>query len=312
MVVYNNNKIIAIGDIHTDYYIFIELLRKAKLIEIRNLGNFDEYDKRIKIYNDFKNIIWSGGDTYLVQMGDLVDGKRPNIIISKSFYEEANEIKLQNFIIYLDHLARLRGGRVISILGNHELYPYYRYLDTNFEKQYVKKSDSREYKKLFRKTRFKYYYPGNEGAKIMGKTRPLLLQLGEYLFCHGTITKQFLELYANKDKKVCIEKINDEMSQWLQFGNKKPKFIDMPKEYNPLFSKLITQPEYMNTQDCEIYVNNLLSYFNGVKYLVVGHSAHEKINCLCNKVYQIDLGLSRAFGDSLENNMQRLNYLEIH
>ena len=30
MVKYNNNKIIAIGDIHGDYYIFIELLKLAK------------------------------------------------------------------------------------------------------------------------------------------------------------------------------------------------------------------------------------------------------------------------------------------
>lgn len=311
MTVYNNNKIIAIGDIHADYYIFIEILIKSNLIQIKNLKKDCNYQEKYNIYSDFKNIIWSGRDTYVVQMGDILDGKRPNIIISKIFYDEANEIKINNFLFYLDHLARQCGGRVISLLGNHELYPYYKYQDLHFEKQYVKKTDIREYLKIFKKNRFKYYYPGNEGAKMLGKTRPLLLQLGEYLFCHGSITKQFLELYANKDKKINVNKINDEVSEWLQTGNKKPKFIDMPKEYNPLFSKLITDPLEFNNKNCDTYVNEILKYFNGVKYLVVGHSAHNKINCLCNKVYQIDLGLSRAFGYSLEENLNRIDYLII-
>lgn len=311
MTIYNNNKIIAIGDIHADYYIFIEILIKSNLIQIKNLRKDCNYQEKYNIYSDFKNIIWSGRDTYVVQMGDILDGKRPNIIISKIFYDEANEIKINNFLFYLDHLARQYGGRVICLLGNHELYPYYKYQDLHFEKQYVKKVDIREYLKIFKKNRFKYYYPGNEGAKMLGKTRPLLLQLGEYLFCHGSITKQFLELYANKDKKVNINRINDEISEWLQTGNKKPKFIDMPKEYNPLFSKLITDPLEFNNHNCETYVNEILKYFNGVKYLVVGHSAHNKLNCLCNKVYQVDLGLSRAFGHSLEENLNRIDYLII-
>ena len=85
----------------------------------------------------------------------------------------------------------------------------------------------------------------------------------------------------------------------------------MPKEYNPLFSKLITDPLEFNNHNCETYVNEILKYFNGVKYLVVGHSAHNKLNCLCNKVYQVDLGLSRAFGYSLEENLNRIDYLII-
>ena len=105
MFKYNNNKIIAIGDIHGDYYIFIKLLKLANVI------------------ND--NLKWCGNDTFVIQLGDTLDGVRPGIKIEKTFLETTGEIEITNLIISLDHQAKNKGGRVISILGNHELYPYY-------------------------------------------------------------------------------------------------------------------------------------------------------------------------------------------
>ena len=66
MYKYNNNRIIAIGDIHGDYYIFIELLKLAKVID--------------------NNLNWIGKDTYVIQLGDTLDGKnqhREEHIITK-------------------------------------------------------------------------------------------------------------------------------------------------------------------------------------------------------------------------------------
>ena len=60
---YNDNKIIAIGDIHGDYIIFIELLKLAKVID--------------------SNLNWVGKDTYVVQLGDTLDGKRPDVSLSR-------------------------------------------------------------------------------------------------------------------------------------------------------------------------------------------------------------------------------------
>jgi hypothetical protein len=126
---YNNNKIIAIGDIHGDYYIFIELLKMSKVIN-----------------NDLK---WIGKDTFVVQMGDTLDGKRPDINIQNSFLKTTGEIELTKLILHLDKEAKKQGGRVISILGNHELYPYYYYNDKSFNDNYVKISDLENYKKKY-------------------------------------------------------------------------------------------------------------------------------------------------------------------
>ena len=79
---YNNNKIIAIGDIHGDYYIFIELLKMCKLIN--------------------NKLEWIGKDTFLIQLGDTLDGKRPDVIIDNKYLKTTGEIEITNLILKLD------------------------------------------------------------------------------------------------------------------------------------------------------------------------------------------------------------------
>ena len=44
----------------------------------------------------------------------------------------------------------------------------------------------------------------------------------------------------------------------------------------------------------------------------MGHSTHKNINTLCNNtVYRTDIAISRAFGDTLDKSMKRLQVLEI-
>ena len=78
---YNNNRIIAIGDIHGDYAIFIELLKLAKVIN--------------------NKLEWIGKDTYVIQLGDTLDGKRPNVVIEKDFLGTTGEIEITNLIHWI-------------------------------------------------------------------------------------------------------------------------------------------------------------------------------------------------------------------
>ena len=301
MIKYNNNRIIAIGDIHADYSIFIGLLKMAKVIN--------------------SNLDWIGKDTFVVQLGDTLDGKRPGINVESQYLKTTGEIEITNLILNLDKQAKKHGGRVISILGNHELYPYYYYNDESFNHKYVKTSDLENYKKLYKVSRFKYYKPGyGEGAKILGETRPFILQLGKFIFCHGSLNKEFLELCINNNLKktnssnqVDITKLNKTVSDWLIGNTKKvPFFINMPENINPLFNRVLSAPKFLNKTECVNVVDSVLKYFNNVEYLVMGHSTHKNINTLCNnKVYRVDIAISRAFGGNLETNMKKLQVLEI-
>jgi hypothetical protein len=298
---YNNNRIIAIGDIHGDYYIFIELLKLAKVID--------------------NNLNWIGGDTYVIQLGDTLDGKRPNVNIDKEFLITPGEIEITKLIINLDKKAKHNGGRLISILGNHELYPYYFYNDLSFNDKYVKTIDLEQYKKLYKVSRFKYYKPGKgDGAKLLGKTRPLIIQLGQFIFCHGSLNQEFLKLCikngltnSQNTNIVDISKLNKIVSDWL-IGNVKkvPFFINNSDNINPLFNRDLTDPKKLNKVECKDLVDTVLKYFKNGNYLVMGHSTHKNINTLCNNtVYRTDIAISRAFGDTLDKSMKRLQVLEI-
>ena len=297
---YNNNKIIAIGDIHGDYEIFIELLKMAKVIDA-----------------DLK---WTGNDTYVVQLGDTLDGKRPNINIDEVYLNTPGEIEIIKLILKLDKSAKKQGGRVISLLGNHELYPYYYLNDKSFNDKYVKKIDLDNYQKQYNTTRFKYFKPGHgEGAKLLGKTRPLILQLGQFIFCHGSLNTTFLKLCIkhnlnkNNTNLLDISKLNKLVEKWL-IGDSKtvPFFINESENINPLFNRSLTDPVTLSKSKCDKLVYPIFKYFTNGNYLVMGHSTHNKINTLCNnKVYRTDIATSRAFGGTLPQNIKKLQVLEI-
>ena len=290
---YNNNKIIAIGDIHGDYPALIKLLRLAKVINSKSE--------------------WIGGSTYVVQVGDTLDGLRPGIIHDPVYLKTPYEIKILNFILKLDLEAKKKGGRVISILGNHELYPYYEYKSKSFSKNYVKKSDNLEYRRIFGISRDNFYYPGKgRGAKILGLTRPLILQLGQCIFCHGSLNKKFLDMYS-KNGKFDLNKVNKETKDWFTGKSQnKPKYIDTDDSINPLFNRDLTDPDLLSNKECDKLVKPLFKYFNNAKCIIMGHSTHKSISPLCNgKLYRIDIAVSRAFGGNSVEQDNKLQVLEI-
>ncbi|NQT79655.1 MAG: metallophosphoesterase [Candidatus Aminicenantes bacterium] len=80
-------KIVAVGDLHGDYENFITILRGTKLID--------------------KNNRWIGGKTHLVQIGDVMD---------KGDYAK----KIFDLLMRLEKEAEEAGGKVHSLIGNHE------------------------------------------------------------------------------------------------------------------------------------------------------------------------------------------------
>lgn len=85
-------RIVAIGDIHGDYDQYIEALARNELI-----------DDRLR---------WRGGETHLVQLGDVPD-RGPD---TKKIIEHLQKLKRQ---------AKRAGGRVHTLIGNHEAMNVY-------------------------------------------------------------------------------------------------------------------------------------------------------------------------------------------
>ncbi len=101
-------RIIAIGDIHGDYELCIKLLKIGKVID--------------------NNLDWIGEDTIVVQVGDQIDRCRPYNgktcdLKETTMDDEHSDIKILKLFTKLDKMAQknIPPGKVISLLGNHEL-----------------------------------------------------------------------------------------------------------------------------------------------------------------------------------------------
>ena len=87
----------VIGDIHADYDTMKQLFIDFEIID--------------------RNNKWIAKDTYVVQMGDQLDGKGRN-------NEDAHgELKVLDFLEDLDTQAKIYGGSVFCLIGNHEFMP---------------------------------------------------------------------------------------------------------------------------------------------------------------------------------------------
>ena len=84
----SSKSVIAIGDVHGDFDDFVAILQHTGLID--------------------KQHHWTGGKTTLVQVGDLLDrGPKPRDVM--------------DLLMALEKEASKDGGRVESLLGNHEM-----------------------------------------------------------------------------------------------------------------------------------------------------------------------------------------------
>ncbi len=82
------NSVVAIGDVHGDFDDFVTILQKAGLIDEQHH--------------------WTGGKTTFVQVGDLLDrGPKPRDVM--------------DLMMSLEKEAPKAGGRVVGLLGNHEM-----------------------------------------------------------------------------------------------------------------------------------------------------------------------------------------------
>ncbi|MEE8350132.1 MAG: metallophosphoesterase [Acidobacteriota bacterium] len=83
-----SSRLVAVGDIHGDYEALVAILQEARLIDS---------EKR-----------WTAGNAVLVQTGDLLD-RGPQVR------------EIMDLLMALEDEAEEQGGRVVVLLGNHEM-----------------------------------------------------------------------------------------------------------------------------------------------------------------------------------------------
>ena len=255
----HNNRIVIIGDIHGDIRRFKDILIDAKIIN--------------------KNIEWIAEpkNTIVVQMGDQVDSINRDRTLED--WEVLPDIEMIYFTNLLNKIALSKGGRVISLIGNHEL------MNTIGNYSYVSdKSLKDNYK------RQELFKPGGTLSAILSQ-RPLVVKIGQLLFCHAGLTLEHLNILSKYNKDVSY--IN---TIWKNFIKNNAILI----EDKEIFENIILDGDgILWTRDLD-GKGDLIKMLEtlGCVYMFVGHSVVEQVKLINDHVWYTDTGISRAFGNT--------------
>ena len=218
-IVKPDSRIVAIGDIHGDIDLMLKTLLIGKVIKktdksknsikLNNKGNKEYYE-------------WIGGKTVVVQVGDQIDRCRPTLFSNcksndATYKDEASDIEILLFFTNLNELAKIYGGAVYSLLGNHELMNSFgdvRYVSYENLKQ-VQISQNN-----FEEGRILIFRRGGILSTFLACTRSSILIVNGYLFVHGGVLGSFIINLNNKynqkhNNYAVFEIINNVIKQWL-------------------------------------------------------------------------------------------------
>ncbi|XP_021678575.2 shewanella-like protein phosphatase 1 isoform X2 [Hevea brasiliensis] len=295
-------RIVAVGDLHGD----LEQARRA--LEMAGVLSSDGED------------LWIGGETVLIQLGDILD-------------RGEDEIAILSLLRSLDIQAKAQGGAVFQINGNHETMNVegdFRYVDSGAYDEctdFLSYLDDFKYdwenafagwirvsktRKEDRKLSPNYWGAWNLVKRQKGVIarsillRPggplacelarhsVILKVNDWIFCHGGL----LPLHVAYG----IERMNSEVSHWmkgLSGGDTSPDIPFMATKgydsvvWNRLYSRDMSNLEdHQSKQILSILEETLQAV--GAKAMVVGHTPQTAgVNCKYNcSIWRVDVGMS--------------------
>ncbi|XP_071688003.1 shewanella-like protein phosphatase 1 [Rutidosis leptorrhynchoides] len=302
-------RIVAVGDLHGD-------LAKARgALELAGVLSSDGQDT------------WTGQETVLVQLGDILD-------------RGEDEIAILSLLRSLQIQAKEYGGAVFQVNGNHETMNVegdFRYVDSgafdecsdfleylddcghNWEDAFESWSEVSESWKEERKTSQSSWGPWNLVKRQKGviarsillrpggplaselARHPVVLKVDDWVFCHGGLLPHHVT-YG-------IEKINSEVSKWMinvneDEGDESQIPFIATRGYdsvvwNRLYSRDTSDLEDHHIEQIQSVLDTTLQVV-GAKAMVVGHTPQTTgVNCKYNcSIWRVDVGMSSGVLDS--------------
>jgi hypothetical protein len=265
-----HRRIVAMGDVHSDLVAFLTLLRTALVID--------------------ENYKWIGGNTTVLQLGDVVDRHRRDGITIDSYHNEREELDILQCIHGFNVEAETFGGAVISLTGNHE---YGRFLKIKAYKQYQNKDQINTWTSAGGADEFQ---TKTRLARYFACYKPIILRVNDFIFCHGGL--DFANIEHLPKGYDFVSHFNKEWSQYLIHGKSLAQNIS-----DVFFHRMgITSTKDLNDDEC---FHNVEATFHHMGWnlehggLVVAHTVQSNgIALRCHgRVWFIDLGFSEAFGN---------------
>jgi hypothetical protein len=257
---HEKNRIVIIGDIHGDIRRFKDILIDAKVIN--------------------KNIEWIAEpkNTIVIQMGDQVDSINRDPSLDE--WEVLPDVEMIYFTNLLHKIALSKGGRVISLIGNHELMNSignYSYVSSKS----LNNDDSK---------RHDLFKPGGGLSAILSQ-RPIVAKIGKLLFCHAGLTMEHLSLLTKHGKDISY--IN---SIWKNFIKNGAVLLEDKEIFDTIIlgnDGILWTRDLNNTGDVAKMLDSI-----GCHYMFVGHTVVDRVKIINERIWYTDTGISRAFGNT--------------
>lgn len=261
----NTNRIIIIGDVHGDIKRFKEILIKSEIINT--------------------NLEWIAEppNTIIIQLGDQIDSLNR---LSNENWEVLSDYEMIYFTEHLNDIARIKGGYVISLIGNHEL------MNIIGDFSYVSPQNRNE-------TRFDLFKAKSGSIGLILAKRPLIVKIKDLIFCHAKLGLEHLELLNKRNKDIFY--INYLWKNYMENGIIKLEDKEIFDEIILGNNGILWNRNINNKIETEKLFKHL-----GIKFMFLGHTALEKITIVDNQIFYCDTGLSRSFGT------QTYQYIDIN
>lgn len=282
------DRVVAVGDLHGDYPAFLEIMAAAGLVD--EAGD------------------WAGRKTHLVQTGDIPD-------------RGPESIKIIEHLIRLGKQAKKAGGRVHTLVGNHEamnmtgdvryVHPsefeyfasakseyvrdeYYRFFQTRVKERLPREqwpAFDDAYRAEWNSSRPLGYVEHQRAWNRNGKygrwasRNPVIIKIDDTLFLHGGLSPQYRDLG--------LSKINKRMRRDLGRSSAGEQPI-VDDDFGPLWYRGLA----LNNQTAEEpNVAAILELYE-VERIVIAHSTTNGpiMPRFGDRVIVIDTGISEAYG----------------
>lgn len=248
-----SDKFLLISDIHGQYDLFRQILIENKII------------------NENNDWIWNDGD--LIVVGDLFD-RGPKV--TEIFW----------LLYSLEQQAEKLGGKVICLLGNHELMIFendLRYIHSKYQK--TAQLAGIGYNQLY------------ENNSLLGRwlrSFPVIIKINNTLIVHAGISPELQIEYSS------WEPVNSDFLDLLNNDWQGPNSKLLLHSFGPFWYRGYFQPVKEKEQLVQQEIDMILSNWN-IDRIIVGHTSFDQILSLYNdKIFVIDTSIKRGIkGEAL-------------
>lgn len=264
-------RIVVIGDVHGDLSRLMNIFYAAKLIN--------------------QNMQWIAEpkNTMVVQLGDQIDSLSRG---GTHEWEKVADVEVIKVMDQLDAIAKPHGGRVLSLLGNHE------WMNVLGDFSYVSEKSKNDTPMRQRK-----FAPNGQFSMILSK-RNVVLKIGDILFCHGGLLPHHLDMV--QDRLNIFNDVARKFLRGLPLSMDEMNLLHMAivgeqsMSWTRMYVELLAEPEKLAA-----VVSNVLQRTQ-TKTICVGHNTVNEVTPLLGgSIWLVDNGISRAFGK------KEFQYLEI-